>query len=111
MVTLCQVLSRPDDNLWTFQLPDGRGIQKAVEYLYPFLNDKTKWPRKPDVQAWESWPARQPNLLFAALALGNSSYAELWRRLPADPSNEEVRRNIAISQPILWINNEHENEN
>jgi beta-galactosidase len=109
MATLCQVLSRPDDNLWTFALPDGRGIQKAVEYLYPFLNDKSKWPRKPDVQAWEGWPAREPSLLFAGLALGNANYVNLWRNLPADPSNEEVRRNIAITQPILWLKNENTN--
>jgi hypothetical protein len=103
MATLCQVLSRPDDNLWTFRLPDGRGIQKAVEFLYPFLEDKSKWPRKPDVQAWDDWPARQPFLLFAGLAFVNSAYIDLWRKLPADPANEEVRRNIAITQPLLWL--------
>jgi hypothetical protein len=103
MATLCQVLSRPDDNLWTFRLPDGRGIQKAVEFLYPFLEDKSKWPRKPDVQAWNDWPARQPLLLFAGLAFGNSTYIDLWRKLPADSTNEEVRRNIAITQPLLWL--------
>jgi hypothetical protein len=108
LAVLCQVLSRPDDNLWTFRLPDGRGIQKAVEFLYPFLEDKSKWPRKPDVQAWDGWPARQPFLLFAGLALGNSSYVDLWRKLPADPSNEEVRRNIAITQPLLWLKDENE---
>ncbi len=103
MAALCQVLSRPDDNLWTFRLPDGRGIQKAVEFLYPFVLDKSKWPRKPDVQAWDGWPARQPSLLFAGLAFGDKSYIDLWRKLPADPSNEEVRRNIAITQPLLWL--------
>ena len=107
MATLCQVLSRPDDNLWTFQLPDGRGIQKAVEFLYPYLEDKSKWPHKPDVQAWDGWPARQPFLLFAGLAFGNKSYIDLWRKLPADPTNEEVRRNIAITQPLLWLKNEN----
>jgi beta-galactosidase len=107
MATLCQVLSRPDDNLWTFTLADGRGIQKAMAYLYPFLADKSKWPRKPDVQAWEGWPAREPSLLFAGLALGRQSYADLWEKLPADPANEEVRRNIAISQPILWLKTEN----
>ncbi len=106
MATLCQVLSRPDDNLWAFRLPDGRGIQKAVEYLYPFLADKSKWPLKPDVQAWDDWPARQPTLLFAGLAFSNATYIDLWRKLPADPTNEEVRRNIAITQPLLWLRNE-----
>jgi hypothetical protein len=105
MATLCQVLSTPDDNLWNFALPDGRGIRQAVAYLYPFLTDKSSWPLKPDVQAWAGWPAREPSLLFAGLAFGNVKYLDLWQRLPADPTNEEVRRNIAITQPILWLNN------
>jgi hypothetical protein len=104
MTTLCQVLSTSEDDLWKFEMPDGRGIRKAVAYLYPFLADKSKWPLKPDVMAWEGWPARQSNLLFAGLAFGESQYLELWKKLPADPSNLEVRRNIAITQPVLWIN-------
>ena len=103
MVTLCQVLSTEGNSLWNFTLPDGRDIHKAVEFMYPYLADKSKWPRKPDVNAWEGWPARQPNLLFAGLAFGDEKYLDLWKKLPADATNEEVRRNIAITQPILWI--------
>ncbi len=40
MATLCQVLSTPADNLWTFTLPDGRGMRKAMDFLYPYLVDK-----------------------------------------------------------------------
>lgn len=103
MAILCQVLSRPDDNLWTFTLPDGRGMQRAMAFLYPYLADKSKWPQKPDVQAWEAWPAREPSLLFAGRAFGRAEYVELWEKLPADPTNDEVRRNIAITQPLLWL--------
>jgi len=103
MTLLCQVLSTEADNLWTFELPDGRGIRKAVAYLNPFLADKSKWPLKPDVQAWEGWPARQPHLLFAGLALGEQQYLDLWKKLPADPTDPEVQRNIGITQPVLWI--------
>lgn len=103
MAILCQVLSTPQDDLWHFELPDQRGIRRAMAYLYPFLADKSKWPLPPDVQAWEGWPTRQPGLLFAGLALGESQYLDLWRRLPADPADAEVRRNIAITQPILWL--------
>ena len=103
MALLCQVLSTPSDNLWSFTLPDGRGIRKALAFLYPFLADKSKWPRKPDVQAWDGWPARQPSLLLGGLALGEKSYIELWKKLPADPPDPEVQRNIAITQPLLWI--------
>ena len=105
MVTLCQVLSSKKDDLWHFTLPDGRNIHKAVEFMYPFLADKSKWPHPPDVQAWNGWPARQPSLLFAGLEFDEPKYLDLWKRLPADPANEEVRRNIAITQPILWLKN------
>ncbi len=103
MTTLCQVLSNDRDNLWTFELADGRGIRKAMVYLYPFLKDKSKWPLKPDVQAWDGWPSRQSCLLFAGIALSQQPYLDLWRNLPADSTNAEVRRNIAITQPLLWI--------
>jgi Alginate lyase len=103
MATLCQVLSTPNDNLWRFELPDGRGIQQAMKFLYSYLADKSKWPYRHDVQAWNNWPAREPSLLFAGLALDEPKYLELWKKLPADPTDPEVRRNIAITQPILWI--------
>jgi hypothetical protein len=103
MVSLCQLLSTDNDDLWAFSLPDGRGIRQAVAFLYPYLADKSTWPRKPDIQAWDGWPARQPALLFAGLAFGEQKYLALWQKLPADPADAEVRRNIAITQPVLWL--------
>ena len=103
MTTLCQVLSTASDNLWNFQLSDGRSIRKAEAYLYPFLADKSKWPLKPDVMAWDGWPRRQASLLFAGLAFGEQKYLDLWQKLPPDPTDEEIQRNIAITQPILWV--------
>jgi len=103
LAILCQVLSTPSDNLWSFELADGRGIRRGMKFLYPFLADKSKWPLPPDVQAWDGWPARQPSLLFTGIALRQPKYLELWRRLPADPTNAEVLRNLAITQPILWL--------
>jgi len=103
MASLCQIASVPEDNLWKFESADGRGIRQAMEYLYPFLADKSKWPREPDVQAWEGWPARQPCLLFAGLAMNEPRYLELWHKLEPDPTDAEVKRNIAITQPLLWL--------
>jgi hypothetical protein len=103
LAALCQVLSRPDDDLWTFKLADGRGMQQAMAFLYPYLVDKSKWPHKGDVERWEFWPVRQPCLLFAGLALGEQRYLDLWKTLPPDPSDLEVRRNMAITQPLLWV--------
>ncbi|MCU0915247.1 MAG: glycoside hydrolase family 127 protein [Planctomycetes bacterium] len=103
MAILCQVLSTERDNLWSFTLADGRGIRKAVEYLYPFLQDKSKWPHQPDVEHFDSWPVRQPALLFAAQAFGEKKYLDLWKSLDPDPVDPEVRRNVAITQPVLWL--------
>jgi hypothetical protein len=103
MASLCQVLSAPQDDLWKFELPDGRGIKKAMAYLYPFLADKSEWPLKPDIQSWDGWPARQPCLLFAGLALNKLEYLDLWKKLPPDPADDEVRRNVAVTQPVLWL--------
>jgi hypothetical protein len=103
MVTLCHVLWSTNDDTWNFTLPDGRNIHKAVEFMYPFLADKSKWTLKPDVQAWEGWPARQPSLLLAGIGLNEQKYIDLWKRLNPDPGDEEVRRNIAITQPVLWV--------
>jgi hypothetical protein len=108
MTTLCEVLSVPSDNLWDFQMADGRGIRLAMQFLYPYLADKSKWPHAPDVQAWDGWPARQSSLLFAGEALGEAKYLELWRRLPPDPTDPEVRRNMAITQPVLWAAERHQ---
>jgi hypothetical protein len=103
LAKLCQVSSTTDDNLWLFTLPDGRGMRRAMEFLYPYLADKSKWPHAPDVQAWDGWPSRQPCLLFAGLAFGESKYVELWKKLTPDPTDEEVQRNVATTQPLLWL--------
>jgi hypothetical protein len=103
VITFCQVLSTRDDDLWEFTLADGRGVRRAAGFLYPFLADKSKWPLKPDVQAWEGWPVRQPCLLFAGLAYGEPRYLALWQTLPPDPTDDEVRRNMAVTQPVLWL--------
>ena len=104
MTTVCQILSTPNDNLWMFTLADGRGIRKAMEYMYPYIKDKKKWPLAKDVMYDAEWPMRQSSLLFAGRAFRNEDYISLWRILKADSSVEEVIRNFFIRQPVLWVN-------
>jgi hypothetical protein len=103
MATICQLLSSEEDNLWTFTLPDGRGMRRAMEYMYPYIKDKKSWPLKSDVMCDNQWPMRQSSLLFAGLALEQPDYVELWKKLPAESNVEEVIRNFFIRQPVLWI--------
>jgi hypothetical protein len=103
MTALAVVLSTPDENLMNYRLPDDRGIVKGVAFLAPFLADKSRWPKTPDVMYWDNWPARQPCLIFGALAAGREDWLETWERLDPDPRVEEIRRNFPIRQPVLWI--------
>ena len=102
MTTVCQIASDRANDLWRYELPDGRGIRKAVAFLFPFIENKKAWPHKPDVMHHDEWPMRHSSLLFAGLAYGEPKYLELWKKLPADSTVEEVIRNFFIRQPVLW---------
>jgi hypothetical protein len=49
-----------------------------------------------------AWPVRQPCLVFAGVALDKPEYIALWKKLDADPTVEEVLRNLPVRQPVLW---------
>jgi len=103
MAGVAQTLSTATDDLWTFALPDGRGLGRALAYMVPYIRDKKSWPRPPDVMYDDQWPMRQASLLFGGLALGRPEYVELWKTLRADSEVEEVVRNFFIRQPVLWV--------
>ena len=96
-----------EDDLWSFTLPDGRGMRRAMQFMVPYVRDKKSWPKPPDVMYDREWPMRQASLLFAGIAFSEPSYLDLWRRLPADSSVDEVIRNFFIRQPALWVGGTH----
>jgi Alginate lyase len=106
MDVLCgvaQSLSSKTDDLWTFTTPDGRGLQKMMEFMFPFIKDRTTWPFAHDVEHFEDFPVRNPALLFSGLAYDQQDYITLWKRLNPDPTIPEVIRNFPIRQPLLWL--------
>ena len=98
MGALAQVLG-----LWAYAAPDGRGMGKAVAFMYPFIKDKRTWPKPPDVMYDDQWPIRHPALLFGGVALREPRYIDLWKTLEPDPTVDEVIRNYPIRQPLLWM--------
>jgi hypothetical protein len=103
LATICQIISETGENLWEFNTPDGRGVGKAIEYMFPFIANKKSWTKPPDVMYFENWPMRQEALLFGGLAYKRSAYIDLWKKLPADSDVDEVIRNFFIRQPVLWV--------
>ena len=104
MATLCQSLQGDGPSLYSFALPDGRGICKAAAFLYPYLQDKGTWPYKQDIEHFASLPVRSPGLLFSGLACHHQEYLQLWTQLNPDPTDPEIIRNFPIRQPLLWVN-------
>jgi hypothetical protein len=123
MTSLAEVLSTPQDDLMKFTLPDGRNLIQGVAFLAPYLADKSLWTKQvrrpattkpesaspsdpleePDVMYWDNWPVRQPSLIFGALSAGRADWLETWKKLDPDPTVEEIRRNLPIRQPVLWV--------
>ena len=103
MATICWILSTPDDNLWDFQAPSGASMRAVCEYIHPYIQDKSTWPKKPDVMFWEFLPVRSPVLLFGGLAYHEPKYLDTWKVLEANPTNGEVIRNLPIRHPVLWV--------
>lgn len=106
VATLCVLLSTPAEDFWKFTLPDGRTPRNAVDFIYPYLADKKQWladGHPKDVMHWDDWPTRQSCLLFAYAEFGDEKYFKLWKKLGADPTDLEIRRNLAVTQPLLWI--------
>jgi len=103
MVMICQILSDQENDLWTYTTPDGKSIRKGIEYLYPFIKDKSTWPLKPDVMYWDNWPVAQPFLVFGAAAFQQREWVITWKNLDHQPETEEVIRNLPIRNPLIWM--------
>ncbi|HEY0677664.1 MAG TPA: alginate lyase family protein [Chitinophagaceae bacterium] len=104
MAMICQILSTEENNLWQYETKDGRSIRKGIEFLYPFIVDKNKWPFQKDVMYWDNWPVAQPSLVFGAIAFNRKDWFETWRHLNHDPKTEEVIRNLPVRHPLIWLN-------
>ena len=100
---LAQSLSTEKDSLWSFSTPDGRGLRKMMEFMYPFIKDRNAWPFAHDVEHFEDFPVRNPALLFSGIAYTQPNYIALWKTLNPDPVVPEVIRNFPIRQPLLWV--------
>jgi hypothetical protein len=100
---IAQSLSTKEEDLWSFSTKDGRGLRKMMEFMYPYIKDKSRWPYRHDVEHFEDFPVRNPALLFSGIVYGDQDYIMLWKTLNPDPVVPEVIRNFPIRQPLLWM--------
>ncbi|MEA2734198.1 MAG: hypothetical protein QOE14_649 [Humisphaera sp.] len=103
MAAVCWICSTPQEDLFKYETPDGKSMCKGVAWIAPFIADKSKWPKPPDVMYHEFWPVRSPVLLFGGITCDRPKWLETWKKLDANPTNEEVLRNLPIREPVLWV--------
>ena len=106
LVVLAWLLSDETHDLWHFTLEDGRGVEKGLAFLLPYLQNKDSWFLPPDVEHHESWPARAPFMVLAGLVSGDEQWKTLFDSLPEESFDFEVRRNLGIRWPTLvadWV--------
>jgi hypothetical protein len=104
MAMICQILSDDNNDLWTYQTADGKGIEKGLNFLYPYVDDKASWPFKKDVMYWDNWPIAHPFLLFGAIEFNQRTWFLTWKKLDHDPTVGEVVRNLPVQSPLIWLN-------
>jgi hypothetical protein len=102
MCNVAQILSSEKEDLWEYTI-DGKSLAKGMDFIFPYIVNKSEWPYEHDIFIWDEWPARQSCLLFAGLAYGKAEYIQQYLKLPADPVHPEVLRNLPVRHPVIWL--------
>jgi len=103
MASMLWILSEKSADDWNYSLPDGRGMQKGLDFMLPFLKDKSKWTGAKDVDHWEVQPEARQFMLFAALAGNDPAWFYLWKSLAVKNDSDESRRSMMLKNPLIWI--------
>ena len=103
MATLTWLLTDKNFDGWNFTLSDGRNMNKAVDYIKPYVIDKDKWPFKKDILYWNEQPGRRPFMFFAAMVQQQPEWISIWEKCSAAFPSDESKRNMPLKNPVLWL--------
>jgi hypothetical protein len=68
-VTLAELGENVGVDLWNFKTADGRGIRRAFEFLYPFLDNEMDWKYK-QIEKWDR------ERLYSSIRRANRKYTD-----------------------------------
>ncbi|OYU55152.1 MAG: alginate lyase [Chitinophagaceae bacterium BSSC1] len=103
MTMIAYLLKQENASIFLYQLSDGRNLRKAIEFMVPYVQNKSTWPFAKDVMFWDQWPIAQPFLIFGYQAFHQSDWLAVWKKLEHFPENQEVIRNLPIRNPLIWL--------
>lgn len=103
MAMNCLILSDASENLWEYATPDGKSIELGLAFMAPYVENKGIWPMAPDVMYWDNWPVAHPSFLFGSIIFDNETYYDLWEINEHKPEEFEVKRNLPVRNPLIWL--------
>ncbi|SHF20695.1 Alginate lyase [Mariniphaga anaerophila] len=74
-------------DLWNFETPDGRGIQKAMDYLLPYFAGDESWTHQQISNIDDAIGVLKLNYLIGAVKTGEEKYVNAFRSV-AEPSTD-----------------------
>jgi hypothetical protein len=87
LMDLAQLGENVGVDLWNFETKDGRGIRKAIDFLYPFsIGEKWKY------QQLGEWPPQElfPLMYRAAIVYKDDKFRAMTTKIPvADPAGKD----------------------
>lgn len=69
LATLAKLGENVGVDLWSFQTDKSGGIRKAIEFLYPYLDNKNKWK-------YEQIDELKPGRLLPAIQMASRQYKD-----------------------------------
>lgn len=103
MTMVAHLLKKENPSIFKFQLVNGTTMFNAVQFMVPYVRDKSSWPYSKDVMYWDQWPVAQPFLIFGYHEFKEPTWLAIWKKLDHFPINQEVIRNLPIRNPLLWL--------
>jgi hypothetical protein len=89
LTTLAELGEHVGVDLWHYQTADGRGIRRALEYLYPFATGERKWD-------YQQLGGVEPQALFplmrrAAAPYDDEKFRAMIRKIPAEGAADRAQ--------------------
>ncbi len=85
-------------------------MRLGVDFLVPYIEDRSMWPYGEDIVDWNEWPVAQPFLVLAwyhsktvSGTEGTDRWFSLWESLEHFPEHAEVLRNLPLRNPLIWL--------
>ena len=83
--------------------PDGQSIKKALDWLFPYIENIAQWPYAPDVAYHDEFPAAFTFLLFCGLQYGRDDLLQAYRQHARKFHSYEIHRQMAVHEPYLYL--------